>query len=327
MPAQPRQPEDRGHQGRPAADARRPVRRPGPAEGLPVPQGHPDRAQERERPAQDAGLPEPVDRHLARGVAAVEDQPEQDREVDHQSAQGRPAVEGVDPVTIDAETTAAPAPTRAEKARTRKQLSEGARAERRLGWMLCAPAVVVMIAVTAYPIGYAIYLSLKRYDLRFPEAGQVRRPVQLLGRAQLAVLVARPCGHPDHHRDLGDHRAGAGHAAGPADAPHAVRPRHRCAPRSWCRTASSPSWPRSAGSTPGRRAPATWPRLFGRQRPADPHRPGDRHHHPGRGVEDDAVHGPAADGRPGPRPRGPAEGGQGRRGHGLAAVRPGSRCR
>jgi multiple sugar transport system permease protein len=47
-------------------------------------------------------------------------------------------------------------------------LSEGARAERRLGWILCAPAVIVMIAVTAYPIAYAVYLSLERYDLRFP---------------------------------------------------------------------------------------------------------------------------------------------------------------
>ncbi|MFN2559825.1 MAG: carbohydrate ABC transporter permease [Jatrophihabitans sp.] len=47
-------------------------------------------------------------------------------------------------------------------------LSEGAKAERRLGWMLCAPAVVVMVAVTAYPIAYAVYLSLERYDLRFP---------------------------------------------------------------------------------------------------------------------------------------------------------------
>ena len=52
--------------------------------------------------------------------------------------------------------------------RRRKQLSEGARAERRLGWMLCAPAVIVMLAVTAYPIGYAIYLSLERYNLAFP---------------------------------------------------------------------------------------------------------------------------------------------------------------
>jgi multiple sugar transport system permease protein len=52
----------------------------------------------------------------------------------------------------------------------RTPLSEGARAERRLGWLLCAPAIIVMLAVTAYPIGYAIWLSLQRYDLRFPAA-------------------------------------------------------------------------------------------------------------------------------------------------------------
>ena len=52
--------------------------------------------------------------------------------------------------------------------RRRKQLSEGARAERRLGWLLCAPAVIVMIAVAAFPIIYAVWLSLQRYDLRFP---------------------------------------------------------------------------------------------------------------------------------------------------------------
>ena len=50
----------------------------------------------------------------------------------------------------------------------RKQLSEGARAERRFGWLLCAPAVIVMIAVTAYPIVYAVILSLQRYNLAFP---------------------------------------------------------------------------------------------------------------------------------------------------------------
>lgn len=62
----------------------------------------------------------------------------------------------------------APAPAPAST----KGLSEGARQERRLGWMLCAPAVVVMLAVTAYPIGYAIYLSLQRYDLRFPSQAE-----------------------------------------------------------------------------------------------------------------------------------------------------------
>jgi multiple sugar transport system permease protein len=53
--------------------------------------------------------------------------------------------------------------------RRRAPLSEGARAERRLGYMLCAPAVIVMIAVVAYPVGYAIYLSLERYNLELPQ--------------------------------------------------------------------------------------------------------------------------------------------------------------
>ncbi|HEV7658098.1 MAG TPA: sugar ABC transporter permease [Mycobacteriales bacterium] len=42
------------------------------------------------------------------------------------------------------------------------------RAGRRTAWLLTAPAVVVMLAVGAYPVGYAIWLSLQRYDLRFP---------------------------------------------------------------------------------------------------------------------------------------------------------------
>lgn len=52
---------------------------------------------------------------------------------------------------------------------SRRPQTEGARDEERLGWLLCAPAVVVMVAVTAYPIGYAVYLSLRRSDLRFPD--------------------------------------------------------------------------------------------------------------------------------------------------------------
>jgi multiple sugar transport system permease protein len=47
-------------------------------------------------------------------------------------------------------------------------LTARARAERKLAWMLCAPAVVVMGLVAVYPIVYAIYLSFQRYDLRFP---------------------------------------------------------------------------------------------------------------------------------------------------------------
>jgi multiple sugar transport system permease protein len=48
-------------------------------------------------------------------------------------------------------------------------LSEGKRAERKLGWLLCAPAAIVMVAVTAWPIIYSVWLSLQRYDLRFPD--------------------------------------------------------------------------------------------------------------------------------------------------------------
>src|SRR5205823_1035936 len=39
---------------------------------------------------------------------------------------------------------------------------------RRLAWLLCAPAVGVMLLVTGLPVGYAVWLSLHRYDLRFP---------------------------------------------------------------------------------------------------------------------------------------------------------------
>jgi multiple sugar transport system permease protein len=66
----------------------------------------------------------------------------------------------------------APPGARPQRRRARAPLSEGARAERRLGWLLCAPAIIVMVAVTAYPIGYAVYLSLQRYDLRFPARQQ-----------------------------------------------------------------------------------------------------------------------------------------------------------
>ena len=68
-------------------------------------------------------------------------------------------------------TTEVAAGTAADQAtkKGKPQLSEGARAERRLGWLLCAPAVVVMLAVTGYPLIYAVYLSLERYNLELPQ--------------------------------------------------------------------------------------------------------------------------------------------------------------
>ena len=64
--------------------------------------------------------------------------------------------------------TTTPTPAHAAK-KGKPELSEGARAERRLGFMLIAPAVIVMLAVAAYPIVYAVYLSLQRYNLAAPQ--------------------------------------------------------------------------------------------------------------------------------------------------------------
>jgi multiple sugar transport system permease protein len=54
----------------------------------------------------------------------------------------------------------------------KKRASEGKKAEQKLGMLLCAPAVFVMLIVTAYPILYAFYLSFFRADLRTPDANE-----------------------------------------------------------------------------------------------------------------------------------------------------------
>jgi multiple sugar transport system permease protein len=68
----------------------------------------------------------------------------------------------------------------------KRQLSEGARAERRLGWLLCAPAVIVMIAVTAYPVGYAVWLSLERYNLELPQN------IKFVGLSNYGAVLSSP---------------------------------------------------------------------------------------------------------------------------------------
>ena len=59
--------------------------------------------------------------------------------------------------------------TRGRHVQGRPVRTDRASAERRLGIRLAAPAAIVMLAVTAYPILYAVYLSLFRYDLRTPD--------------------------------------------------------------------------------------------------------------------------------------------------------------
>jgi multiple sugar transport system permease protein len=84
------------------------------------------------------------------------------------------------PVAADTETVREQAPGH------KRQLSEGARAERRLGWLLCAPAVIVMIAVTGYPIIYAVWLSLERYNLELPQA------IKFVGFANYGAVLSSP---------------------------------------------------------------------------------------------------------------------------------------
>jgi multiple sugar transport system permease protein len=85
-------------------------------------------------------------------------------------------------------TTEVAAGTAADQAtrKGKRQLSEGARAERRLGWMLCAPAVVVMLAVTGYPLIYAIYLSLERYNLELPQ------DIKFIGFSNYGAVLSSP---------------------------------------------------------------------------------------------------------------------------------------
>ena len=49
------------------------------------------------------------------------------------------------------------------------RMTERARGENRLAWKLVAPAVVVMLVVTAYPMLRALYLSLYQYRLTAPD--------------------------------------------------------------------------------------------------------------------------------------------------------------
>ena len=49
-----------------------------------------------------------------------------------------------------------------------REVSEGKKQERRLAYWLIAPAVILMLAVTAYPIIYAFWLSLNKSSLSAP---------------------------------------------------------------------------------------------------------------------------------------------------------------
>jgi multiple sugar transport system permease protein len=64
------------------------------------------------------------------------------------------------------ETVIAP---RTEREHKKPEISDRARAETRLGQKLVAPAIVLMLVVTAFPMLRALYLSLFNYSLTAPE--------------------------------------------------------------------------------------------------------------------------------------------------------------
>jgi multiple sugar transport system permease protein len=62
-------------------------------------------------------------------------------------------------VTVTAEPTITATPRR----------TADQRSQRRLAYLLITPAVLLMLAVTAYPIGYAVWLSLQKVSLATPD--------------------------------------------------------------------------------------------------------------------------------------------------------------
>ena len=74
----------------------------------------------------------------------------------------------------------------AQTKREQEKFNAGKRQERRLGLLLCAPAVLIMLAVTAYPILYAVWLSLNKADMRTPDQ------MEFVGLENYATVLTSP---------------------------------------------------------------------------------------------------------------------------------------
>jgi multiple sugar transport system permease protein len=83
-------------------------------------------------------------------------------------------------VTVTETRPATPAPVPAKK------VSDRAQQERRLGLSLSAPAFVVMIVVTAYPLLYAVVLSFYKYRLTDPDGRE------FVGLSNYATVLTDP---------------------------------------------------------------------------------------------------------------------------------------
>ena len=93
-------------------------------------------------------------------------------------------------------TSQVPTPAGAEAVRDRpddgtaaiavQRASDAKKAERNLGLLLVAPAATIMVAVAAYPILYAIWLSLNKADLRRPNGNE------FIGLSNYATVLSSP---------------------------------------------------------------------------------------------------------------------------------------
>ena len=100
-------------------------------------------------------------------------------------------------------TTVAPDETGAT-ARAKAVDSDRSRAENRLGQRLVAPAVVLMLLVTAYPMLQALYLSLFRYRLTTPDDREFIWFGNYVDRAHRSAVLGR---HLEHRADHGASRS------------------------------------------------------------------------------------------------------------------------
>ena len=138
----------------------------------------------------------------------------------------------------------------------RVAVSGRVRGERRLGMWLTLPSYIVMILVTAYPLIYALVLSLYNYRLTDP-AGRT-----FVGLRNYGVILTDPVWWNDFLTTLliTVVTVAIELVLGFIFAfvmLRIVRGRGRCARRSSSRTASSPWSRRSSGATRSRSTPAS----------------------------------------------------------------------
>ncbi len=203
-------------------------------------------------------------------------------------------------------------------------MTDRAKAERKLAWLLCAPAVIAMLLVTGYPIVYAFYLSLQKFDLRFPD------DKEFVGLANYGDVLSSTTWWSDVATTLFItvvsvaielvlgmlialvmHRAIFGR--GPVRAAILI-------PYGIVTVVAAFGWKYAFDPTSGfvfglPLVPDDWAPLTTREGLA-------LRDHPGGGLEDDAVHGAAAPGGPRARPGRAARGGEGRRREHDAALLP-----